>query len=99
MDYLVKQKLEYFDMTVVHLRECRKSKLSREEYISPYEVGGSGHYNPEGNNFFAYSIKDTVVKWLDPKPMTHQQKTSKSGDFKEYLFNGENVLHHRERSH
>ena len=25
-----------------------------------------GHYNPRGNHFFAYAIKDIVIEWLDP---------------------------------
>jgi hypothetical protein len=27
-----------------------------------------GHYNPKGNHFFAYSVKDALVDWPEPKP-------------------------------
>lgn len=30
-----------------------------------------------GNHFFAYSIKDTVVDWLNPKPITYQDREQK----------------------
>jgi hypothetical protein len=30
-----------------------------------------GHYSPSGNHLFAFAIKDTVVNWLDPKPVTY----------------------------
>ena len=36
-----------------------------------------GHYNPRGTHFFAYAIKDTVVRWLDPKPITYHEPTRK----------------------
>ena len=38
-----------------------------------------------GNHFFAYSIKDTVVKWLDPKPITYRNASPESIEFKGYL--------------
>ena len=44
-----------------------------------------GHYSPRGNHFFAYAIKDHVVQWLDPKPITYQKLDPASVDFKGYL--------------
>ena len=44
-----------------------------------------GHYNPRGNHFFVYSIKDKVVEWLDPKPITYQKRDPESDDFKGYM--------------
>ena len=44
-----------------------------------------GHYNPRGNHFFAYAIKDHVVQWLDPKPITYRKLDPASVDFKGYL--------------
>jgi len=44
-----------------------------------------GHYKPSGNHFFAYAIKDPIVDWLDPKPITYQQDDSKLIRFKGYL--------------
>ena len=32
-----------------------------------------GHYNPRGNHFFAFAVKDEVVEWLEPKPPTYRE--------------------------
>jgi hypothetical protein len=44
-----------------------------------------GHYNPRGNHLFAFSIKDQVVEWLDPKPITYRPPDPQSIDFRGYL--------------
>ena len=44
-----------------------------------------GHYSPAGNHFFAYAIKDTVVEWLDPKPLTYQNQAQREITFDGYL--------------
>ena len=44
-----------------------------------------GHYSPAGNHFFAYSIKDTVVKWLDPKPITYRENRDALVEFTGYI--------------
>jgi hypothetical protein len=31
-----------------------------------------GHYSPHGNSRFAFSIKDDLVRWLDPKPLPYR---------------------------
>jgi hypothetical protein len=88
LDYLVKEKLDYFDMIEVHRRDFRKSNLSYREYMKQYLVDGIGHYSPQGNHFFAYSIKDKVVEWLDPKPIPYQQPDAQIINFKGYLQGG-----------
>jgi hypothetical protein len=82
VDYLGKEKFDYFDMNEVQLEDFKKYNLSYEAYLKEYFIG---HYNPRGNHFFAYSIKDTVVKWLDPKPITYQKPDPDSIDFRGYL--------------
>ena len=82
MDYLASEKFDYFDMNEVHLRDLKKFNLPYEEYLKQYFIG---HYSPRGNHFFAYSIKDTVVNWLDPKPITYRKPDPQSIDFKGYL--------------
>ena len=42
----------------VHLRDFQKFNGPFEEYMRLHFIG---HYNPRGNHFFAYSIKDKVV--------------------------------------
>lgn len=88
LDYLVKEKFNYFDMIEVHRGDFRKSNLSYREYMKQYLVDGIGHYSPQGNHFFAYSIKDKVVEWLDPKPIPYQQPDAQIINFKGYLQGG-----------
>ena len=85
VDYLATERFDFFDMNEVHLRDYRRYNLPYEEYLKQYFIG---HYNPRGNHFFAYSIKDKVVKWLDPKPITYRQTDPSSVDFKGYLPGG-----------
>ncbi len=82
VDYLDKEKFDFFDMNEIHLRDFKKYSVPFDEYMKVYFIG---HYNPRGNHFFAYSVKDTVVKWLDPKPITYRKPNSESIDFKGYL--------------
>jgi hypothetical protein len=82
VDYLVKEGVNYFDMNEVHLRDFKKFNLSWEEYMYRYF---NGHYNPAGNLFFAFSIKDKIVEWLDPKPIPYQKPDQQQISFKGYL--------------
>jgi hypothetical protein len=82
VDYLIREKFLYFDMNEVQLRDFQKSKLPYQDYLKQYFIG---HYNPRGNHFFAYAIKDDVVRWLTPKPITYQKLDPASVDFKGYL--------------
>ncbi len=82
VDYVEKEKFDYFDMNVVHLRDFKKYNLTFDEYMKEYFIF---HYSPRGNHFFAYAIKDTLVKWLDPKPVTYRKPNPESFDFKGYL--------------
>ncbi len=82
VDYLAREKFQYFDMNEVHLRDFEMYSVPFDDYKRLYFIG---HYNPRGNHFFAYSIKDTVVEWLDPKPITYQKREPQSIDFSGYL--------------
>jgi len=81
-DYLNEQEYPYFDMNLVHLRDFQSFNLSIENYLKRYFIG---HYSPAGNHFFAYSIKDTLVQWLNPKPITYRDDGSRLIDFEGYL--------------
>lgn len=82
VDYLVRERFDHFDMNEVHLRDFQKYNLSYDEYMKQYFIG---HYNPRGNHFFAYSIKDTLVQWIDPKPIPYRAYAPESIDFRGYL--------------
>ena len=69
-------------MNVVQLRDFEKYRLPYDQYMKQYFIG---HYNPRGNHFFAFSIKDQVVEWLEPKPITYRPPDPQSIDFHGYL--------------
>jgi len=77
VDFLSKAKYDYFDMNTVQASAMRFRGEAYDDYIKHYFVGMAqfptlvGHYNPAGNHLFAYSIKDKVIEWLDPKPVTY----------------------------
>src|SRR5207302_4923800 len=82
VDYLSREKISYFDMNEVHLRDFRKSGLPYDAYQKQYFIG---HYNPRGNHFFAYAIRPKVVEWLAPKPIIYRPPDPRSIDFRGYL--------------
>lgn len=54
-----------------HVDDYQSFNCTPEEYIERFYIS---HYNPKGNHFFAFAIKDTVVDWLDPKPPAYQEE-------------------------
>lgn len=82
VDYLHENDFFYFDMNEVHVKDFRDYNLSLEDYMKRYFIG---HYNPSGNHFFAFAIKDEIVNWLEPKPITYREDDTKWIDFKGYL--------------
>jgi hypothetical protein len=71
LDHLVAGGVPLFDMNAVHQREHEQAGGSYHEYLSRYMVDGDGHYNPRGNHFFAYALKDPLLELLDPKPLPY----------------------------
>ena len=82
VDYLEEEEMCYFDMNVVHAEDYKSFNISVEDYFDRYFIG---HYNPAGNHFFAYSIKDMIVEWLNPKPITYRGVSNEGVDFGDYL--------------
>jgi len=82
VDFLIENKFNYIDMNLVHVEDFKSFNLSVNDYFKRYFIG---HYNPAGNHFFAYSIKDRIVEWLDPKPITYENTDRRMIEFKDYL--------------
>jgi hypothetical protein len=82
VDFLKDNDINYIDMNLVHVEDFKSFNLSINDYFKRYFIG---HYSPVGNHFFAYSIKDRIVEWLEPKPITYEGRTRKMIKFKEYL--------------
>ena len=84
VDFLQDNGFRYFDMNVVHAEDFKCFRLTYEQYRRRYFIG---HYSPSGNHFFAFAVKDRVVEWLDPKPITYQKLDPQAVDFQGYLQN------------
>ena len=82
VDYLESAAETVFDMNVAHQEDYKDFSLPVEDYMGRYFIG---HYSPIGNHFFAFSIKNRIVDWLDPKPVTYADEDSKVIDFRGYL--------------
>lgn len=82
VDFLKEHEFRTFDMNLVHVEDYKNFSVPFDQYMKRYFIG---HYSPAGNHFFAYSIKDTVIDWLDPKPITYQNANDRRVTFEGYL--------------
>jgi hypothetical protein len=82
VDFLKENQFTVFDMNLVHCEDYKCFNLRASAYLERYFIG---HYNPAGNHLFAYSLKNRVVDWLDPKSLPYRNPTQKLIDFKGYL--------------
>jgi hypothetical protein len=73
VDYLQEARLPYVDLLLAHAADAAAFKGTPEEALSRYFVGRNGHYNPLGNHFCAFAIKDPLVRLLDPKPPAYRR--------------------------
>lgn len=71
LEYLEQSGLPYADVLPDHIQDYGQFNCTPEEYMYRYWVG---HYNPTGNHFFAFAVKDALVDWLDPKPPAYRPK-------------------------
>lgn len=71
VDYLNEKKVRFFDSLRAHVEDFKLFDCSPEEYAHRYYIG---HYNPAGNHFFAFAVKDAIVEWLTPKPPTYREE-------------------------
>ncbi len=78
IEYLDREKIPYVDTLLKHAQDHKSFNLSPEDYTARYYVQAAvaavfGHYNPLGNLFFAFAVKDEIVDWLDPKPPAYRR--------------------------
>ena len=60
--------LPFVDLMEAHRRDFDQFQITPEQYVKRYWVG---HYNPRGNFFQAFAIKDKLVELLDPRPLSY----------------------------
>jgi hypothetical protein len=80
VDYLRERQSRYFDTNLAHVEDFKSFNISLDEYMSRYLIG---HYSPKGNHFFAFAIKDEIIDWLDPKPITYRDDNQALVGFRE----------------
>lgn len=70
------------DSLPAHVAEFDTFRLSAKDYVDRYYIG---HYNPRGNHFFAYALKDQVRDWLSPLPPAYRAEAERLIRFEGYL--------------
>jgi hypothetical protein len=70
IDYLTENDILFVDVLESHVEDFALFGCFPREYTNRYYVG---HYNPRGNHFFAFAVKDAIVEWLDPNPPTYRE--------------------------
>ena len=69
-DFLKKRRLPVVDLMEAHIKDYQGFTGDIEQYLERYFIG---HYNPLGNFFTAFAIKDKVTEMLDPKPIPYRK--------------------------
>lgn len=72
VDFLTKTGWPFWDSMGAHISDFADFRITPEEYIRRYYIG---HYNPTGNHFFAFALKDVLLEWLEPAPPTYQTES------------------------
>ena len=73
VDFLKQKNLPFVDLMDSHLQDFEKYKINAKEYLAQYFVG---HYNPRGNQFCAFALKDSLIKLLEPKPVPYRENST-----------------------
>jgi len=79
IEHLDGSRLPYVDGLTRAAEDYKAYGLSCDDYLWRFYVpapggGGFGHFGPYGNHWYAFSIKDEVVNFLDPKPPAYRQE-------------------------
>lgn len=68
VDGLKERQIPFVDLMQAHADDASKFKGTVDEALSRYFIG---HYNPLGNHFCAFAMKDALVAMLEPKPAAY----------------------------
>ncbi len=70
IDFLNEKQILFADSLTKHVQDFKAFKLTPRQYADLYYIG---HYKPQGYHFFAFAIKDALVDWLEPRPITYRE--------------------------
>ncbi|GAA4997453.1 hypothetical protein [Actinopolymorpha pittospori] len=65
--------IPYVDSLSAHRGDYAAFSITPEEYRRRYY---NGHYTPSGNHLFAFMVKSTFLRWLEPTPPAYAAKSS-----------------------
>ena len=73
LDYLNSTGITYVDSLAKAGQDYKQYNLDVDAFLDRFYVSRAGaqvfgHWNPYGNFWFAFCIKDQLVNWLNPKP-------------------------------
>jgi len=79
VEFLQMRGVPYVDLLSAHVADYRAYRVSPREYVDRFFINAAGaavfgHYNPRGNLFYAFEIKDAVVRWLFPRPPAYSRQ-------------------------
>ena len=69
VDYFDRRQLPYVDLLKAHADHYAKFAPGIEAYVKRYFIG---HYNPLGNHFCAFALKDKLTNMLKPPPPAYR---------------------------
>ena len=73
VDFLEHNGFLYVDFLRKAAEEYKVFNISVEEFMERFYIERQGaqvfgHYNPYGNFWFAFALREELINWLDPKP-------------------------------
>ena len=71
LDQLARIDVPVIDTMPYFKKDFMAYRLSPEDYCKRIYIG---HFNPAGNHFFAYAIKDDLIALLRPVPVAYDEK-------------------------
>jgi len=69
VDWIRDKPYPVIDMRDFFRADYKQFKVDLNTYLKRYYIG---HHNPAGNFFAAWSVKNHLVKWLDPRPIPYR---------------------------
>lgn len=65
VDFMERRRLPYVDLLAAHAADYAKFAPGIDAYLARYFIG---HYNPLGNHFCAFAIRQKLARMLQPPP-------------------------------
>ena len=78
LEYIEKNDVTYVDFLLKAVEDYKAFNVSTEKFIDRFYIERAGaqvfgHYNPYGNFWFAFSLREELINWLNPKPPAYRE--------------------------